>query len=106
METICDNDNKKADYQKSIDKIRFQTIKSINSKMNWNSLMTSKEDFDSDLSKINELTDINFSDELITLLNDGIKVWIECLLRYTEHWPIVYIPYIVKVSGCLFFRVV
>lgn len=36
-------------------------------------------------------------------LNDGIKVWIECLLRYTEHWPIVYIPYIVKVSGCLFF---
>ena len=43
--------------------------------MNWNSLMTSKEDFDSDISKINELTDINFSDELITLLNDGIKVW-------------------------------
>ena len=75
METIGDNDNKKADYQKSIDKIRFQTIKSINSKMNWNSLMTSKEDFDSDISKINELTDINFSDELITLLNDGIKVW-------------------------------
>jgi len=42
----------------------------------------------------------------VLALNDGIKVWIECLLRYTEHWPIVYIPYIVKVSGCLFFRVV
>ena len=43
--------------------------------MNWNSLMTSKEDFDNDISKINELTDINFPDELITLLNDGIKFW-------------------------------